>query len=134
MSFEKKNNLGTISVSELIFASLVMSGAAYASGKVFLASESGKILGGISKKVSAAELASNMKIVEEENKFYLTFYVVLNFGDSISVISQEVLDFIEKEMRELFPKNSYKITFTLVGIRSKNIAERHMEIVREYEP
>lgn len=134
MSLEKKESLGTVKVSKTIFASVVIGAAGKTTAKVIFASKTGRILGGLSKRVSPADLLANMDFEEQPDAYILTFYVVLNFGDSIGETSRQMLDYIEKELKALFPGKALKVTFKLVGIKSKKFAKRDVEIVREYEP
>ena len=40
---------------------------------------------------------------------------------------------MEKQLRKMLPDKGGKIVLKIVGVKSKNIAKRNIEIVREYE-
>ena len=45
----------------------------------------------------------------------------------------KVLDALEETFKSMFPSKAGKITIKIVGVKSKNIAPRDIEVVREYE-
>ena len=93
----------------------------------------GKILGGIDQKVSIGELSSNIIIKETKDSYNLKFFVIMSFGASIKKNCTIILDSIESQMKKMFPDKKGQIVIKIVGVKSKKIAERNMEIVREYE-
>lgn len=133
MAIEKKNNLGTIKLDDYIFAQLIQTGLSKCDGKAFHASEKGKLLGNQGIKSGIGDITSNIKIGEEGNKYILEFFIVTLFGASISETTQEILDYIEYEMKGLFPEKGGRLILRIVGIKSKRIAPRDIKIVREYE-
>ncbi len=134
MSLERISEYGKIKINENIFAKIVLNAVAKTGGKVFCASQRGKILGGIDQKVSTGELTSNIKITDGETEYILEFLVVMAFGASIKQNCGIILDYIEKEMRTMLPDKGGKIILKIVGVKSKKLAIRNIEIVREYEP
>lgn len=133
MSLERSTEYGKIKLNDNIFSKAVLAAVSKTEGKVFYASERGKILGGIDQKVSPGELASNIIISEDAKHYLLKFFVIMSFGASIKKNCTEVLDNLEKQIRTMFPDKGCKIILKIVGVKSKNIAKRNIEIVREYE-
>lgn len=133
MSLERRTEHGNIKLNDNIFSKAVLSAIAKTQGKVLCASERGKILGGINQKVSSGELASNILIDEDEKGYKLKFFVIISFGASIKKNCTDVLDYMEKQLRKMLPDKGGKIVLKIVGVKSKNIAKRNIEIVREYE-
>ncbi len=133
MSLERISEYGKIKLNDNIFAKVVLNAVSKTGEKVFCASPKGKILGGIDQKVSTGELASNIKISETQNEYLLEFSVVMAFGASIKQNCGKILDHIEKEMRTMFPDKGGRIILKIVGVKSKKIAVRNIQIVREYE-
>lgn len=130
---ERKNDLGTIKLNDYIFAQLVHTGIARCGGRAFPASEKGKIIGNQAVKSGVSELLSNMKISSEEGRYRLEFRIIMMFGASINETTKEILDYIEYEMKGLFPDKGGIIVLHIVGVKSKKIAERNIRVVREYE-
>ena len=75
----------------------------------------------------------NIIISEDAKHYLLKFFVIMSFGASIKKNCTEVLDNLEKQIRTMFPDKGCKIILKIVGVKSKNIAKRNIEIVREYE-
>ena len=133
MSLERSTQYGKIKLNDTIFAKAVLSAVAKTGGKVLCASERGKILGGIDQKVSTGELTSNIFIRETAESYYLKFFVIMSFGASIKENCTAVLDSLEQQMKIMLPDKQGQIILKIVGVKSKKIAERNIEIVREYE-
>ena len=87
---------------------------------------------GIDQKVSTGELAANIFIKETEDGYYLKFHVIMSFGASIKENCTAVLDSLEQQMKIMLPDKQGQIILKIVGVKSKKIAERNIEIVREY--
>lgn len=133
MTFERKNEFGTIKLNDSIFAQIVQTGIAKCGGRAFPASEKGKLLGGQGVKPGIGEITSNIKIKDEEEFYKLEFCIIMSFGASISETTKDILDYAEYEMKGLLPDKKGKIILRIVGIKSKKIAERNIKVVREYE-
>lgn len=132
MSLERTTQYGKIRLNDTIFAKAVLSSIAGTGGKVLCASEKGKILGGIDQKVSTGELASNIFIKETEDGYCLEFFVIMSFGASIKENCTAILNSLEKQMKTMMPDKGGRIVLRIVGVKSKKIASRNIEIVREY--
>ena len=63
----------------------------------------------------------------------MKFFVIMTFGASIKDNCTAVLDSLEKQMKTMLPDKSGQIVLKIVGVKSKKIARRDIEIVREYE-
>lgn len=133
MTFETKNDLGRIKLNDYIFAQIVSTAVSKCRGRAFHASEKGKLLGNQGIKSGIGEIASNIKLRDEEKLCSLEFYIIMSFGASISETTKEILDYIEYELKGLFPEKGGSITLKIVGVKSKKIAERNINAVREYE-
>ena len=132
MSLTKTTNLGTITINTNVISREILAATAKVNEKLFLSTEKHKILG-TPKKVGSGELSSNIYVKEEDGLFSLTFYIVMNFGSSIKNTTEIVLDALETSFKAMFPRQDGVITIKIVGVKSKNIAPRDIEVTREYE-
>ena len=132
MSLTVRTNLGNIVVNDNVIAKTIIKGAEKSGEKLFLSNSKGKLLGAVSR-INAGDLAGNYVIKEIDAAYYLDFYAVIRFGASISAVSKIVLDSIEEEMHEMFPEKAGHITLHIVGVKSKQIALRNIEVKRDYE-
>lgn len=132
MSLTKTTNLGTITINTNVISREILAATAKVNEKLFLSTEKCKVLGS-PKKVGSGELSSNIYVEEKEGVFNLTFHIVMNFGSSIKNTTEIVLDHLEESFKCMFPKQNGIITIKIVGVKSKNIAPRDIEVTREYE-
>ena len=56
-----------------------------------------------------------------------------NVTSSIKNVTENVLDLVQEEMQQFFPTQGGEIILHIVGVKSKQIAERDIEVKREYE-
>ena len=134
MSLERISEYGNIKINENIFARIILDAVAKTNGRFMPATEKGKIPGGLDNRVSGGELLPHIKISETEEEYRLDFYIVMSFGSSIRENCKIVLDYVEKEMHSMFPDKGGRILLKIVGVKSKRIAARSIEVVRKYEP
>ncbi len=133
MSLERVNPKGTLKINGMVFTSVILAAVAKAKGKVLLASEKGKILGGFDKRVSHGELIGHIKAEERENEYFLEFFVITEFGSSIKELAAIVMDSIEADLLPMLSDKALLIDMKIVGVKSKKIALRDLLIERRYE-
>ena len=127
-----KTNLGNIIVNNNIIAKTIIKAVKKTEDRVLLSTSKGKILG-VASKLSSGDLAGHFVMEQIDEKYHLTFFAVVRFGSSISGVSKTVLDSIENELKEMFPDKGAHIVMHIVGIKSKQIALRNIEVTRDYE-
>lgn len=131
---ERSNEKGTIKINDHIFGRLVSEAISLTAGKVFPASEKGKLLTGIGGSMpGAGELADNLIIREEtDGSLFLQWYVIMSFGASIHRATKLMLDYAEKELKSMFPNQPGRIIIRIVGVKSRLIAVRDLEVERKW--
>ena len=134
MSLERTAPFGTIKINDNIFGRIILDAVALTEGKVLCATEKGKYPGGLDHRVSLSELLPHIRINENEYEYVLEFFIIMTFGASIKENCVLMLDCIEKHMRAMFPDKKGIIKIGIVGVKSKKIAARDIQIVRKYEP
>lgn len=133
MSLERTDEYGQIKLNDSIFARIILEAVAKTDGRFLCATEKGKYPGGLDHKVSVGELIPHIKIYENDEEYCLDFYIIMTFGSSIRENCKIVQDYIEKEMKAMFPDKGGRILLKIVGVKSKRIAARSIEVVRKYE-
>jgi len=78
--------------------------------------------------------ASARTFEEDKDIYKIIFYAVISFGSSIKNVTEEVLDQLQSQMQTMFPEYGGCLTLKIVGVKSKHVAERDIEVKREYEP
>ena len=132
MSLRRTTNLGTIIINTSIISKEVIKASTKVNESIFFATEKGKLLGS-PKKVGSSELSANILVDEKEGRFNLTLYIIMNFGSSIKKVTESILNDLEESFKQMFPSQPGKITIKIVGVKSKKIAARDIEVIREYE-
>ena len=82
MTLTKTTALGDITVNDSVIAKAIIRSVQTARNKVFLSNQQGRLLGSHSR-VSSGDMLDNYIIEEKDEKYRITFYVVLSFGTSI---------------------------------------------------
>ena len=134
MAMKRNDALGHIKLNDGVFAKILLRALARTDGKVTLASEKGKPLGGINQKISTGEAAANLKFYEEATRYCMEFYIIITFGASIQKVTDAILDDLAVQLSKMLPDKGGHLVLRIVGIKSKKIAERNIEVVRDYEP
>ena len=130
---ERINEKGTIKINKHIFGKLVWDAVGLTEGKVFSASEKGKQLTGIGgSRPAPGEIADHMTVHELEGSIDLEFCVILSFGTSIQKNSELILNYMEESLKVMFPNQKGRILMKIVGVKSKQIAPRDIEVERTW--
>ncbi len=132
MSLKRTTKLGKITINNSVISKEVIRAATLVNDKVYLATPKGKLLGKPAR-VGTSELASNIYVREEDGKFCLTVYIIMNFGSSIKNATDTMLDKLEADLIPMFADQQAVLTVKIVGVKSKAIAPRDIEVTREYE-
>lgn len=132
MSLNRRTSLGTVTVNDNVIAKIILRAVEKSDGKLLLSSERGRILG-VASRVGVGDILGNFQIQEKENKYFLKFSGIIRFGSSIKNVTENVLDLVQEEMQQFFPTQGGEIILHIVGVKSKQIAERDIEVKREYE-
>lgn len=135
MALERDDALGNIKLNDGVFAKMLLRALARTDDKAILASEKGKPLGGgINQKISTGEAAANLKFYEEPTRYCMEFCIIITFGASIQKVTDVILDDLAAQLSQMLPEKGGHLVLHIVGIKSKKIAERNIEVVRDYEP
>lgn len=130
---ERMNDRGTIKINKHVFGRLIWDAVGLTEGKVFSASEKGKLLTGIGGgRPAPGELADHMIIHEQEDIIEMEFCVIMSFGASIQKYTSLILDYLETELKAMFPCQKGRIVLRVVGVKSKQIAPRDIEVERTW--
>ena len=128
---ERINEKGTMKINQNIFGRIAYDAVGLTEGKAFSASEKGKQLTGIGgTRPTPGEIGDHMIVREEEGRIYLELYIIMSFGASIQKATQQILDYMEGQLKILFPDQGGRILLKIVGVKSKQIAARDIEVER----
>ncbi len=136
MALYKETGLGKITVDNKLFAGLIEEAlqSEECLDLIWLSSRKGKLIAtgdgeNFSEIASAIEIDGN----PEESSIDMTIPVIIKFGTSISRITDKFCDILSEKMKAksaAFPRTIKRI---VTGVKSRNIAKRNLEIIKEYE-
>lgn len=130
---ERVNEKGTIKINKLIFGRLAWDAVGLTEGHAFSASEKGKQLTGIGgSRPTPGEIADHMVVQDTDGRLEIRFCIIMLFGSSIQKNTQMILDYMEKELKVMFPEQAGRILLKVVGVKSKQIAPRDIEVERAW--
>ena len=125
MTISKTTELGTITVSDLIFAQIIDKSLRQAEcrDKVWPASIKGRQIGN-NQKYSLSDLAHEIEVEpnSDETNFELSFNIIIKFGAGIKKITDLLTENIAEAVEQKNGKKPDLIRIRIVGVKSKNIA------------
>ena len=136
MSLYKKTDLGIIKISNVLFAQIIINSFKQKEcvGKVWPATSKGKLIGS-EQKFNVSDVASHILVKHSSDGMDLEieFSIIIQFGNSISTITTVIADYIADSICNKLGKKPNRIKIHITGIKSKQIARRDLEVVKQYE-
>ena len=130
---ERVNEKGTIKINKHIFGKMAFDAIGLTEGKAFSASEKGKQLTGIGgSRPAPGEISDHMTVREEEGTLYVELCIIMSFGASIQKNTDLILDYMEDQLKICFPQQPGRIVLKVVGVKSKQVAPRDIEVERTW--
>lgn len=136
MSIYRKTDLGTVKISNVLFAQIIVNSLRQKEclGKAWPATSKGKQIGN-DQKFNVSDVASHIIVKHSSDgiDIELEFNILIQFGNSISAITTAISDYIAENIQKILGKKPNRIKINITGIRSKQIARRNLEVVKQYE-
>lgn len=129
MFLKRENAIGEISVSNNIFAQIIRDSFKLCEGRVWPATKKCKQIG-TDNKFSLTDFSSTIESLETGEGIELKFYVIIKFGASIKEITDKLTNYIFQNVKTTIGEYPYKVTISVVGVKSKQIAKRDVEVVK----
>lgn len=135
MTLSKETKLGTISVSNVLFAQIIGESFTkeYSLDRVWPATKRGRQIGS-DAKFSLTDFANHIDAERSADgeDFELEFSIIIKFGTSIRSISERLADDIAEALEEKTGKKPSQIKIRIAGVKSKQIAKRNLEFIKQY--
>lgn len=133
MFLEKRNNTGFIKINDTVFGSVVSDALLKTGTKAWPATDKAKLVTGIAGIwPSAAEIADHLILSEEEGVTCIRVHIIMAFGTSIKMATDIILDYMEEKLKTMLPDVPCRVIIDIVGVKSKYIAPRDVEVIREW--
>ena len=136
MTLSRETELGTITISNLLFAQIIADSFKIESclGKVWPSTKKGRQIGS-DTKYNISEFANN---IEVERSLYgesvdIEFNIIVKFGTSIRNITDDISDYIADVIYQKQGKKPNQIRIRIAGVKSRQMARRNLEVVKRYE-
>lgn len=136
MTLSKETSLGKISISNTIFAGMIVESfhQPKCRDKVFPATKKGRLIN-MDNKGSLNEFASTIEIDSDTDgkNIEMEFSIIVKFGTSIQLITDSISDYIADKFYNNYGKKPIQIKIRISGVKSRQIAKRNLEVVKRYE-
>jgi len=135
MALTRETDLGTITVSNLLFAQVIADSfkTDTCKGKVWPATKKGKQIGS-DMKFNLSEFANVIEVeeMEDSGRINLEFSVIVKFGTSIRTICEAICDDVAQSIGQKHGNKPAQIKVRVAGVKSKQIAKRNVEVTKRY--
>lgn len=136
MTIARENQYGKITVSDLLYAEILKDcfQKDECKGKLWPSSQKGRQIGNDSK-INVHELASSLILESDENgnNINIEIFVIIKFGVSIKQITTAIADSFAEGIYQFHNVKPKCIKVNITGVKSKAIAKRNLEVIKEYE-
>lgn len=135
MTISRETELGTISISNAIFAQIILDAFDQEScrGKVWPSTKRGRQVGG-DQMPSAADYGWHIDVERsfDGTSIDLEFPIIIRFGTSIRRITDALGDYVAGVIYEKQGRWPNQIKIRIAGVRSRQIARRNLEVIKNY--
>lgn len=135
MTIARETDLGKISISNAIFAQIIMDAMEQEScrGKVWPSTKRGRQLGG-EQMPDAADYGSHIEAERslDGESIDLEFSIIIRFGTSIRRVTDALGGFIAQAIYEKQGRYPHQVKIRIAGVRSRQIARRNLEVIKNY--
>ena len=129
MLYNYETEYGSIGVTKNVIRKIIVEAVAQFGGKVTISNHKGK-LANIASKISGADELSYIEISTGTKGVNVKIYVVIRFGTSISTVTNQLIETIQKNVKEFVDIELNSVSVVVAGVISKNIVRRYIEVKR----
>ena len=135
MTLSRETELGTISVSNIIFAQLIAEAfnKDACKGRIWPATRRGRQIGS-DQKFSISDFASCIEVEysDDGENIDIVFSVIVRFGTSIRSLTNALADYVADAICQRQGRKPNQIRIRITGVRSRQVARRNLEVVKSY--
>lgn len=135
MSVARENRLGTISLSNAVFAQIIFDGMLQEScaDRIWPSTPRGRQVGVIDRFTDSEFSMYINTDRDQDGRITLEFSVIVQFGLSIRKLTGMLSDYIADRISELDGDRPSVITINIAGVRSRHKVRRNTKVVYHYE-
>lgn len=135
MTVSRETQLGTISISNLLYAQIIARGFEQEAcrERIWPATRKGRLISG-GQKLNLSEFASHIDVDNDfvENSVDLEFSVIVKFGASIRSLTDQLANYVAAAVEEKTGKKPSQIKIKIAGVKSRQVARRNLEVIKRY--
>lgn len=125
--YSVETEIGTISITKNVIGKIITDAVDAFHGKVIISNHRGKIPRLVSK-LGGMDETSNMEINFGEDGIDVRVFIVIRFGTSITMVTNQLVDEIHETISIMTGREPNSVAVVVSGIISKNVAKRHIEV------
>lgn len=127
MLFRMETEEGNISIDKAVIGTIIAEAASQFNRKVLISNYKGKV-SRFAAKISGTDDANYMEIVMGKNGLDIRFYIVIRFGTSINMVTEQLIRTIKTNVEEMTAIEVNSIAVVVTGMISKQVVRRNIEV------
>lgn len=129
MLYKEENEKGSIVIEKAVITKIISEVVSQFNGKVVISNYKNKART-FYAKIGVSDDSNSMDISMGEQGMDIKLYVVVKFGTSINMVTNQLINNIHAKIAEYTNIEPNSVTVVVTGMISKNIARRNIEVKR----
>ncbi len=135
MALSKNTDLGQITISDQIFAGMLIEAirCPECEGRVWPSTKRGRIIPESGRSYES-EVAGSIEVSRDDadDTLYLNVYVVIKFGAGIKKVVEAMCSYMAGIITERQGERKVSVMVHVTGVKSKQVARRELLVIKEY--
>ncbi|HZK02661.1 MAG TPA: Asp23/Gls24 family envelope stress response protein [Anaerovoracaceae bacterium] len=127
--FYKKMKNGSVKIRRSVIGRIIIEAVRKFDGRVKITNHKGKVIK-IREKYGIPDATDYFEINMTEKGLDVTVYIVIRFGISIGLVTEQLINDIKNDVEELTGIEANSIAIIVTGLISKQIVPRNIEVKR----
>jgi len=120
---------GYISIEKTVIGKIIIEEVKKFDGKVLISNHKGRVPGIVSK-IGGLDDISHLEILMGTKGLDVRVYIVIRFGSSIGRVTNQLIEGIQDNIKELTAIEANSVAVIVTGIVSKQLSKRNIEVKR----
>lgn len=129
MFYKIETGNGYISIEKTVIGKIVIEEVKKFDDKVLISNHKGRVPGIVSK-IGGLDDISHLEILMGPKGLDVRVYIVIRFGSSIGRVTNQLIDGIQDNIKELTAIEANSVAVIVTGIISKQLSKRNIEVKR----
>ena len=129
MFYKIETENGYISIEKTVIGKIIIEEVKKFDDKVLISNHKGRVPGIVSK-IGGLDDISHLEIIMGTKGLDVRVYIVIRFGSSIGRVTNQLIDGIQDNIKELTDMEANSVAVIVTGIISKQLSKRNIEVKR----